>query len=146
MTAPRRILTLRAIAQSARARTGSPIFNQIDQEIQELGDVSRVTPQRRKHLLQVLHACRALETALREVLRSYGINPQTSLGPLFRQLALIPAGQPGFLTPANARRFGRTVRGARNRFTHQANAFPRSSREAEDVLSEIQTCFTLAVR
>jgi hypothetical protein len=146
MSSQRRVLTLRAIAQSAGTRTGSNAFNQIDQELQELGAVNRVSPERRKNLLQLLHAIRALETALKEVVRSYGIQPAYSLKPVFRQLEQIAPGQPGYLNSANARRFNQTIRIARNRFAHEANAFPRTAREAESLLSEIEACFSLAVR
>src|ERR1700730_7058632 len=143
MSNSRRVLTLRAISQGARARTNSQVFNSIDHELQELAAVARVHPERRKNLLQLLHA---LETALKEVIRSYGLQPAFSLGPVFKQLTQIPYGHPGYLSIANARRFHQTVRVARNRFAHEANAFPRSAREAERVLSEIEACFLLVVK
>ena len=146
MSSLRRVNTLRAIAKSARTRIGSNIFNHVDQELQELAAVARINPEKRKNLLQLLHAIRSLETALKEVVRSHGISPGHSLGPIFRQLESIPYGQPGYLNAANARRFGQNVRVARNRFSHEANAFPRSARETESILSEIEACFTLAVR
>lgn len=146
MSNSRRVLTLRAISQGARARTNSQVFNSIDHELQELAAVARVHPERRKNLLQLLHAIRALETALKEVIRSYGVQPAFSLGPVFKQLTQIPYGHPGYLSIANARRFHQTVRVARNRFAHEANAFPRSAREAESVLSEIEACFLLVVK
>jgi hypothetical protein len=146
MTTPRRVATLRAIAYGARVRTGSFVFNHIDHELQELGGVNHIHPEKRRHLLQVLHACRALETALKEIVQSHGITPQHSLGPVLKQLTQIPHGSPGYLTIGNARRFGQTVRLARNRFAHQANAFPRSARETESILSEIEACFVLVVR
>jgi hypothetical protein len=146
MSNSRRVLTLRAISQSARARTNSHVFNSIDRELQELAAVARVLPEKRKNLLQLLHAIRALETALKEVIRSYGVQPAFSLGPVFKQLTQIPYGHPGYLSIANARRFHQTVRIARNRFAHEADAFPRSAREAESVLSEIEACFLLVVK
>jgi hypothetical protein len=146
MSSQRRVLTLRVLTQSARARTASNVFNQVDQELQELGAVIRVHPEKRKNLLQLLHAVRALETALKEMIRSRGIQPAPSLSPVFRQLQQIPLGQPGYLSSANARRFNQTIRVARNRFAHEANAFPRSAREAESLLSEIEACFSLTVR
>jgi hypothetical protein len=146
MSVPRRVATLRAIAQAARARTASQVFVHIDQELQEFGEVNRVSPERRRHLLQLLHANRALETALKEIIRSYGTKPKDSLGSVLTQLTLIPFGKPGFLTATNAGRFKQTVRVARNRFAHEANAFPRSARETENILGEIEACFVLAVK
>jgi hypothetical protein len=146
MSTQRRVLTLRAISQGARARTGSDVFNHVDQELQELAAVARVHPERRKGLLQLLHAVRALETALKEIIRSYGIQPTHSLGPVFKQLTQLNYGSPGYLSPGSASRFNKTVRIARNKFAHEANAFPRSAREAESILSEIEACFLLVVK
>jgi hypothetical protein len=142
----RRVNTLRIIAAGALARTGSRAFTHVDEELKELGGVARVTPERRKHLLQLLHATRSLETALKEVIRSHGTKPANSLGPVLRQLTQIPVGSPGHLTQANSDRFRRTVRVARNKFAHEANAFPRTARETEGILSEIEACFVIAVR
>jgi hypothetical protein len=108
--------------------------------------VARVTPERRRHLLQLLHATRDLDTALKEVIRGSGVSPRNSLGPVLHQLTQIPAGAPGHLTHADYNRFMRTVRVARNKFAHEANAFPRSARETEGILSEIEVCFVRAVR
>ncbi len=71
MSSLRRVNTLRAIAKSARTRIGSNIFNHVDQELQELAAVARINPEKRKNLLQLLHAIRSLETALKEVVRSH---------------------------------------------------------------------------
>lgn len=142
----RRVQTLRAISQGARARTGSNVFVHIDHELAELASVAHVSPEKRRNLLQLLHAVRALETAIKEIIRSYGIQPAYSLGPVFKQLTQIPYGTPGYLSSASARRFNQTVRTARNRFAHEANAFPRSARETESILSEIEACFVLVVK
>ncbi|MET4091699.1 MULTISPECIES: hypothetical protein [Bradyrhizobium] len=69
MSSLRRVNTLRAIAKSARTRIGSNIFNHVDQELQELAAVARINPEKRKNLLQLLHAIRSLETALKEEFR-----------------------------------------------------------------------------
>jgi len=95
MSTSRRIATLRAISQGAGARIGSAVFVHIDHELQELGHVARVHPEKRTLLLQVLHACRALETALKEMIQSHGVEPANSLNALFTQLTNIPYGTPG---------------------------------------------------
>lgn len=75
-----RLQTLRALTAAAQARTGLASFNQVDHELQELARSARVSPERRKHLLQVIHGMRALESALKEVVRSHGSTAGTSLG------------------------------------------------------------------
>jgi len=146
VSSPRRIETLRALAKGAHTRIGSAVFVHVDHELQEISAVARVTPERRKHLLQVLHAARALETALKEIIRGHGVSPRPTLGGVLHQLASIPRGQPGYLAGNHVGRFGATVRDVRNRFAHSANAFPRSFRETEQFLDEIERCFALAVR
>ena len=146
MSNVKRVQLLRAIVAGAKARTAGTGFVHVDLELQEIVGVKRTSPERRRMLLEVLHSTRALDTALKEVLRSHGVTPQHSLGPILGQLTLLPVGAPGYLTPANRARFHQTVRVARNNLAHNANAFPRSSRETQGILSEIEACFVLAVK
>jgi hypothetical protein len=146
MSNSRRVNALRAIVAGAQARTGSQDFTHVDIELQEIDGVKRINPQTRKWLLEVLHGTRALDTALKEVYRSHGLNPEHSLGPLLWQLTKLPPGSPGYLTLGNRARFSKRIGDARNQIAHNANAFPRSSKETDGILSEIETCFVLTVR
>jgi hypothetical protein len=86
----RRFDVLRVVAAGALARTSLQGFADVDQELQELASVRRVTPEKRRHFLEVVHGMRALDTALKEVVRSYGFRPEHSIGPLLYQLSQFP--------------------------------------------------------
>ena len=141
-----RINTLRALVAGAQSRTGTSAFNDIDQEIQEVGWCNRVSPIRRRHLLQVFHGLRALESALKEVIRSHGFVPGMTLGEVLHQLNRFPPTHPAHLDASSLNRFLRSVKDERNRLMHNANVFPRSTREAERAFGEISACFTLLVK
>jgi hypothetical protein len=142
----RRFEVLRVIAAGALARTSLQGFADVDQELQELAGVRRVTPERRRHLLEVVHGMRALETALKEVVRSHGFRPESSIGRLLYQLSRFPISNPSHLNQRSFSRFMNTVRTDRNRFMHDANAFPRTAREADRILGEVAACFVMIVK
>ena len=142
----KRLQTLRALTAAAQSRSGLMSFNHVDHELQEIGRSGKVSPERRRHLLQVFHGMRALETALKEVVRSHGLNPSISLGGVLHQLACFPRNHPAHLNKKELSRFLKNVKDARNKIMHQANLFPNNSKEAETALGEISACFSLLVR
>jgi hypothetical protein len=83
---------------------------------------------------------------MKEVVRTYTINPATSIGDLLQQLSKIPQGKPGHVDVSSYHYFWRTVRVYRNRFMHVANAFPRSASETAQILSDIESCFAMIVK
>jgi hypothetical protein len=137
---------LRVIVAGAKHRTGGQGFVDVDQELQELAGVRNVRPEKRRHLLEVLHGMRSLETALKEVVRSHGLTPQRSIGSVLRQLSQLPPARVSHLDNRSFNHFMSTVRVDRNRFMHAANVFPRTAREVNRVLGEIAACFTLIVK
>lgn len=142
----KRLQTLRALTAAARSRSGLSSFNHVDHELQELGRSIKVSPDRRKHLLQVFHGMRALETALKEVVRSHGLLPDKTLGGVLHQLNGFPVNHPAYLSRKELNRLLNNVKDARNKLMHQANTFPNSAKEADTTLGEIAACFALLVR
>lgn len=141
-----RIDALRAIVAGARSRSNFNSFDDVDQELQEIGHSVRITLERRRNLLQVFHGMRALDSALKEVLRSHGVVPKHSIGKLLHQMASLPANHPCHLDSANLGRFLNSTGKDRNRIMHEANAFPRTNREADQMMGELAACFALLVR
>lgn len=142
----KRLQTLRVLTAAAQSRSGLRSFNHVDHELQEIGRSGKVSPERRRHLLQVFHGMRALETALKEVVRSHGLNPSISLGGVLHQLNGFPANHPAHLSTKQLNRFLNNVKDARNTLMHQANTFPNSAKETDKTLGEISACFSLLVR
>lgn len=142
----RRLNALRALAAGAQARTASSAFNLVDLELQDIWSSRRTSPQHRSNLLQVFHGMRALDSALKEVVRSYGHIPEHSLGRLLHQMNRFSATHPCHIDTNMLRRFLNSVVSHRNTIMHQANAFPRTNREAERMLGDMAACFSLLIR
>jgi hypothetical protein len=114
---------------------------QVEHELVELEHCDRVMPEKRKRLLQVLHATRALDTTLGEVLVQNGISsPPMSLGPRLRQLAHIPSGTRGHLSQSAIQGYVAAISTGRNKYAHRANAFPSSTLEVDRIVSEVGAC------
>jgi hypothetical protein len=139
-----RLATLRALAAGAAAHGANMVS--VDQELQEVGWSRNVHPDRRRHLLQVFHGWRALESALNEIARRHGLLVPMTLGAVLHSLAALPAGHSAHLSPGGLSRFVRSIARERNRMVHQANAFPRSTREADQLFGEVAACFALLVK
>jgi hypothetical protein len=102
--------------------------------------------ERRKNLLQVFHGMRALESGLKEVIRSHGQNPKGSLGGFLYQMHGFASNHPCHIDASTLGRFLGSVRMYRNRIMHEANAFPRTNREAERILGDMASCFCFFIK
>jgi|RhiMethySRZTD1v2_1073278.scaffolds.fasta_scaffold2003360_1 hypothetical protein len=145
-TTAQRIKTMRALVAGAQSRSGGRAFKDVDQELQEVGWSHQVSPDRRRHLLQVFHGMRALESGLKEVLRSYDIDPGKTLGDVLHKLRTLKPAHPLHQEASQLHRLLRFLLHERNRLMHQANAFPRGAKEADRIFGEICACFTRLVK
>ena len=136
---------LRAALIGSKRMPSSSVRVAVDRELQQANEVFRVSPLTRRHLLIILHCCRALDTALGEVLKSYGVSVPDSIGPRLKGLSKIPYGNP-HITSGELGKFRRDVCGPRNRFLHIANAFPWSNTEADKIINNIGFCFEEIVK
>jgi hypothetical protein len=138
--------TLAIVLSKATVPISQVMRNAIEAELRERVGAARVSPERRMHLLQVFHSCRALESAMKEIVRTYINNPANSIGDLLQQLSRIPQGNAGHIDVSSYNYFMRTVRNHRNRYMHEANAFPTTSNQANQILSDIEACFVAIVK
>lgn len=138
--------TMKALAMGATVISSPDAYDHVVHELDELGRTIRVMPQRRRRLLQSMHALRALESAMKAVLRGNGITPAHSIGDLIKQLGNLDHANPSRLHPAVRNRLHTGLRVYRNRLMHQANYYPAANHELETMLSEVETCFALIVK
>ena len=137
---------MKALAKGAKAVSSPNDYDHVIQELDELGRTTRIMPLRRRRLLQSIHALRALESAMKTVLRGNGVIPRHSIGDLIRQLENLPPANPSRLQPAIRLRLHAGLRVYRNRLMHQANYYPTANHELESMLGEAETCFSLIVK
>lgn len=135
---------MKALAKGAKVISSPDAYDH--DELDGLGRTARVMPLRRRRLLQSIHSLRALESAMKAVLRGNNIKPDHSMGDLMKQLGNLPATNPSRLQPAFRLRLHDGVRVYRNKIMHQANYYPSANHEFEAMLAEVETCFALIVK
>jgi hypothetical protein len=108
-------------------------------ELDELYDARLVRKRDRRRLLQVLHASRAVDTALAAILAADGVSPAPrSIGQSLNKLG--SRGVHGrTLTATDVRTYSARFRVVRNMYAHDAGAFPSES-EAATHIADMETC------
>ncbi len=117
-----------------------PNLNHVDTELGELGNCGRLQPVKRQRLLQVFHASRALDTCLHTVLLLNGVTPKNGIGAMLNQLKALPPNVRGYMTHSKASAFKSSIAYKRNRYAHKAASFPSSTKEVDDLVSEVHAC------
>ena len=141
----KRIQTLKALV------TGSIISqdvmcNKILEEFNQVENVAKVSVKQRRLLLQLLHSTRALDSSLDVFTRSYNLKVGTrSLGGYLRALRDHTEPTLRTLSAREADRFHKTIVVKRNRYMHEAGAFPRIPTEIESIVGEMESCLSQVV-
>lgn len=92
----------------------------------------------RRHLIQLLHATRGLDSGTSQIILSSGGTLQPSLGAMLYWLRNTGIG--GMTLPeATRHHYQTTIVDVRNRYVHEAGAFPTDS-ELLLLLSEMEAC------
>ncbi|HEX8360453.1 MAG TPA: hypothetical protein VF613_10110 [Longimicrobium sp.] len=121
-------------------------YNQILGEMNEVNRVRGVTPGQRMRLLQVLHATRALDSTLAAFIAQrpvpVGAKVPHSLGQYIHLLENHTDVTIGRLPAGSKGRYQTTIANPRNRFMHEAGAYPAHDRDIRSLLGEMQACIT----
>lgn len=120
----------------------SSLLGVINSEYTEVVRTHRVRQTRRRQLLQVLHSTRALDTSLKEFTTLHGIPvPNPSLGGYLVALERNRPRSTLRLLPSVQRlHYQATIVRPRNRYMHDADAYPRDDREIQTLLAEMHNC------
>ncbi len=141
----KRIQTLKALIVGS-AISGNPMCAKILEEFNQVENVTKVNPKPRRLLLQLLHSTRALDSSLDVFTGSYGIPVRRrSLGNYL--IALRDHAQPSLrtLSPNQVTRFMKAIVDKRNKYLHEAGAFPRIPTEIDGILGEMESCLSQVV-
>lgn len=122
-----------------------PGYNQVESELEELGNCGRIQPLKRQRLLQVIHASRSIDTCLSLILRANGVNPSYGIGGQLMQLKTLHPSIRGYLDHPTATTFRKSISDRRNIYAHRAGEFPRSTKEVDDFVSEVHACLTMVL-
>jgi hypothetical protein len=128
-----------------------PSLPNIQSEFAEVYAVRRVRRATRRRILEVLHSTRALDTTLRAFVgyhgcRSPGKPLPTSLGQYLYALRDHTVAGLSRFTEAHRRHFTLTISNPRNRYMHEAGAFPTADLDIQTLLSEMDACLAAVLR
>jgi hypothetical protein len=141
-----RIRLIQAIIAGNPAIYGNPLHPTIQREFGEAYQVRRVRNPQRRHLLQVVHSTRALDSSLRAFVIYHQCLSGNSLG---KYLASLTNHQSptlnSQLSPRDRHRFQNTIVNTRNRFMHEAGSYPASENDISTLLSEMHDCLFAVV-
>ena len=109
-------------------------------EYDQVVSVERVPVVRRRHLLQVLHSTRGLDTALSRLVVTFCTGTSRSLGQSLHRLRNNAGPSIASLPEQSRIRYQTNIVEHRNRYMHEAGAFPSSDTEVDNLLSEMEFC------
>jgi hypothetical protein len=136
---------MQALVRGSTNYGSDPSLNSVDSELDELGRCGRIKPVKRQRLLQVIHASRALDTCLSAVLRGNGVQPNHGIGKMLDQLKALPPRAKGYMDHPAVTNFKSAIAYKRNRYAHAAGTFPTSTKEVDDIVSEIHSCLSVII-
>lgn len=141
-TTKKRIDTINAIV------TGSSIANEHEcnlvlGEFNEVYRCTKISQKNRKHLLQVLHSTRGLDSALSAFVRINSLHVQVpALGGYLKSLTEHSNPALNSLSQAERSRFQREIVNIRNKYMHEAGSFPNQEQVVTNLLSEMHACLS----
>ena len=146
-----RVRTLQALVSGVRCVAAHPQFPNIQAEFGEVYSVRKVRRNARRRILEVLHSTRALDSTLAAFVSHHGCcspgsKPPKSLGQYLFALHNHTVVGLGQLADAHRRRFNSNIVNPRNRYMHEAGAFPIADSDIQTLLSEMHTCLAVVAR
>jgi len=143
-----RIETLQVIAASLLGNTIP--CQKVLKEFEEVKRVdSMAIEEKIRRLLQILHSTRALDSTLAAFIKNYGYtdpsDPSKKFKSLYGYLYLICFGNPATanirrLKESDLKKYQQKIVNERNRYMHEADAFPIDDLEILLLLSEMNEC------
>src|SRR6516165_5008969 len=118
-------------------------LNHVDEELAELGRIDSVQPVRRRRLLKIIHAARAIDTTLGVILDANGRVPSHGIGKRLDQLKTLAPATRGYMNHTTVVAYRTSIAKVRNDYAHKAGQFPTSTQEVETFVSEVHGCLTL---
>lgn len=133
MTWKRRADTMRALVRGS-AIGGTASCTVILEELNGVYHATKLHDQKRKHLLQVLHGCRALDGTLKELIFVMKIpHGGHTMGSYLKSLAAATK-----ISHKEQHEYYNKIVKLRNRYMHEAGAFPKSEADVTMLLSNIE--------
>ena len=147
----RRIRALQAIVAGLTPLAATSTSSLVNAEFDEVYKSRRLRHKDRRRLLQVLHSTRALDSALSAFVSFHGCTtktgkPPTGLGGYLTALKEHSVTGLTNITETERSHFQKQIAKPRNRYMHQAGAFPVSETDLDVLLSEMHACLVRVAR
>lgn len=138
----REVETLRALVRSSTRFANDEQRDAVAEELTEFMNCARLSPLRRRRLLQFLHTSRALETALRSTCQALALTipPRPGMG---TYLTLLGNCSPAALPQAVRDNCRTRVADVRNRLAHGAGAYPTGDHQLNSGFAAARSCLAL---
>lgn len=136
----RRVRTIQVLLHGSSISSHSS-YRDIRAEYSQVVNVASVKKRNRRLLLQILHSTRGLDSALRALIRTNGGTiRRNSLGSYLHELVRM-----GKIHQSERQRFQNIIVYARNRYMHEAGAYPNNSNEIHRILVEMDMCISRSI-
>lgn len=120
----------------------SPLFSRIAREYNDVLRVNKIKPLGRRRILQVLHSTRGLDSALSAFTTQHGCLPIKKFRTLGGYLSQLTRNNPSLskLSHHEKSNFQKDIVELRNRYMHEAGAYPTSEAQVLGLLSDMESC------
>jgi len=141
----KRIDTINALINSSVISTTNTVnCNTIKQEYNNVYQCINIPQLSRRYVLMVFHSARAFDTTLKNFLDHYGLRTrrQHSIGSYLNILENHTDPSIGNLSNIENNTYKAGIANVRNRYLHEAGAYPAGNNEIFALLAEMDACLT----
>jgi hypothetical protein len=148
-----RLDTIRVLLSGSREIGNAGPYSLILSELNSVMTASMISDDRKRRLLQILYSTRALDTVLITFIRercefltvAITPDPGKGMGDYLKWLERNNINGVAKMPGTSREAFMRRIVDKRNRYMHQAGAFPRDDAEVAQLLSEMEACISQVV-
>ena len=147
-----RVRTLQALVAGLPAVSSSPVGSIVVAEFGEVYLTRKVRIRPRRRLLEIVHAARALDSALAQFVNYHGCKAPKqkklprNLGAYLIALERHSVPGLGTFAAAQTQSFQQNIVDVRNHYMHEAGAAPSTDTEAATLLAHMAACLTAVSR
>ncbi len=141
----KRIGTLKALVAGS-VIANDPNCSRILDEFDAADSVTKVNPESRRLLLELVHSARAFDTALEAFIVQRGISSKTNgIGNSLKKLSNHSVANVRKINQWEYDRYQNRIANKRNPYMHEAGSYPLNWKELDVLLSEMHSCLSRVV-
>jgi hypothetical protein len=142
----KKVKTLQALINGSRKIVDPGKKALILDEFEEISRSTSLKPERRRRLLNALHAARGLEGAILQVIGHHGIVLQKKNRSLGGYLIALANASPPILPALLQSKCQTEVVKMRNRVAHETGFYPLGNGDIDKAIRRVEDCLTMILR